>query len=151
MPSGYGRLQRYIELEIGRRCFCSKSAARSLLKVEVTGSAGAIQGPAREHPQTNIIMRIWQLCKLPVERSTPGQLDIAKRIDAGIEEAADDSRSLGFDDDGGAGDQGTRAQFAPLMDRHVDEFTRFGVENRARALGLGRIWLRCRCDGLTIG
>src|SRR5215472_3062997 len=82
--------------------------------------------------------------------SAAGQLDIAKAIDAGVEEAGDDGRSLVFDDDGGTADQGARAQLAPLVDRDLDEFAGFSVENRAGARGLGSIWLGCGCDGLAL-
>ena len=52
-------------------------------------------------------------------------------VDAGVKEPADDGRGFVFDDDGGAADQGARAQFAPLVDWHLDKFAGFGVEDSA--------------------
>ena len=62
---------------------------------------------------------------------------IVEGIDLGVEEAGDDGRGFVFDDDGGTRDKGAGQEVAALVDRDLDEFAGFKIEDEADAHGLG--------------
>jgi hypothetical protein len=65
------------------------------------------------------------------------QLDIAESVEAGVEEAADDSGGFVLGDDGGAGDDGSGLKVAAVVDRDLYELARIRVKNRPAARWLG--------------
>ena len=75
------------------------------------------------------------------------EFNVAERVDASVEQAADDGRGFILDNNGGAGNVGAGQQIAALVDRYLDELTGFGIEDGAAARGLGRMGLGRRRGG----
>src|ERR1700693_632679 len=90
--------------------------------------------PVTTRRNRNVIEGLLRL-RLPAAllSAAAGQLDIAKRVDPGVEGTADHGRGLVLDDDRGAGGERPRREVAALVDRYLDKIGAVGVEHRAAA------------------